>query len=154
MLWLTTFGFGQLNVATLSGRVTDSSGAVIPGAQVTLLREQSNTSIVTQTDPAGLYVFSNLSLGGYKLTVSHTSFKRYVQTGIFLSAGDNRQLNVTLQVGQTTQTVQVVGEAPLLETQTGSLDTTEDTKTLESYEFPPMRTGLRRMNSCQRVEEE
>jgi hypothetical protein len=104
---------GQSLFATLTGVVSDTSGAVVPGASVKLINEQSGNTYVTRTDAAGYYTFAEVSVGNftYKLTVEKKGFEVYTAPGLSLLGGQKRNVNVTLKIGSTTQTVEVSGVA-------------------------------------------
>jgi hypothetical protein len=109
-----------VNNAQIHGVVQDSTGAVVPGAQVKATeidtgREQSTTSAA-----GGSYVLPDLPVGEYRLEVSASSFSKFVQTGILLQVGENVEINATLKVGSTSQEVQVTAAAPMVETQNTS----------------------------------
>ncbi|MEJ2007718.1 MAG: carboxypeptidase regulatory-like domain-containing protein [Acidobacteriota bacterium] len=97
--------------ATLTGIVSDPSGAVVPGATVKLINEASGSTRVTTTDASGYYTFASVIVGDftYKLTVESKGFSTYVAPGLTILGGEKRNINVTLQVGSTTQTVEVSG---------------------------------------------
>ncbi|MGH9356334.1 MAG: carboxypeptidase-like regulatory domain-containing protein [Terriglobia bacterium] len=107
--------YGQVVGATMSGVVTDPSGAVIPNAQISI--KNTATGIVTNvtTNSAGLYTASNLIPGPYQVTLSAHGFQTEARTGITLTVGAQQELNVTMHVGQTTQTVSVNGQAPIVQ---------------------------------------
>lgn len=139
-LWIIVGGgpaFGQVFTATVTGVVTDPSGDVVPNATVTLTNTSTNDVRTTSTGGNGSYTISQLLPGSYKLSVAATGFQKYVQQGINLRASDSAQLNVSLQVGATTQTVEVSAAAPLLDTQTADQSTHIETNTLENI---PMTT--------------
>ncbi len=93
--------------ASLGGVVRDSSGAVVPGAQLDLTAEQTNTHQKSTTGKDGLYRFANLQAGNYKLNVSAKGFHQFLQQGIVLALNDTATLDVALTVGVSTQTVEV-----------------------------------------------
>src|SRR5262249_4912220 len=103
-------------VAQVSGTVTDSSGAAIPNAAVTMTEVEKQTARSTVTDPSGLYVLPNLPVGPYKLEVQAKGFKNYVQTGIVLQVGSSVAVNVTLQVGAVSETIEVTAGTQMVET--------------------------------------
>src|SRR5690242_16405639 len=106
--------------AQISGTVLDSSGAAIAGAQVQITNTGTNATRSTQSSADGTYSFPNLSIGPYKLEVSKSGFTTYVQSGIVLQVGTNPTVNVTLQVGAVTQTVEVQANAAMVETQSNA----------------------------------
>jgi outer membrane receptor protein involved in Fe transport len=106
--------FGQVNTGTISGLVTDPSGAAIPGAQVKSANEQTGLTRTTTSNSAGQYTFSFLPLGSYSVTANAKGFKSEARTGLAVSAGQILTLDVSLQVGEMTQTVTVSTAPPLL----------------------------------------
>src|SRR5690242_14001017 len=83
--------------AQISGAVQDSSGAVLPGTEVTATQTETGVSRMTITNETGYYVLPNLPLGPYKLEASLPGFRTYVQTGIVLQVNSNPTINVVLQ---------------------------------------------------------
>jgi hypothetical protein len=125
---LTTLGlsgslFGQRNTAAISGTTTDSTGAVIPGAQVTAVLTSTSTSSRTQSNESGFYQLPNLPAGTYTLRVEHGGFQAYVQEGIVLQVDQSATLNVSLKVGNQADSVTVTGEPPLVDVRTQTLTT-------------------------------
>jgi outer membrane receptor protein involved in Fe transport len=118
MVFLTaTVVHGQITTGTISGIATDGTGAVIPGATVLILNEETGISRTATTDAAGRYLVPSLSLGRYRVTVSQQGFQTEARTGIVLTVGRNAVVDVQLTVGTVSQTVEVTGEAPLVETE-------------------------------------
>jgi len=111
----------QVAGATLSGTVTDASGAVIPNAQMSIKNVATGVTRDVVTDGAGLYTAPNLLPGTYEVTVKAAGFKTAVRSGITLTVGAQQTLNVSMQVGQTTQRVEVVGAAPAVQLATSSI---------------------------------
>src|SRR6202008_3915574 len=107
--------------AQISGAVQDSSGAVLPGAEVTVTQTETGASRMTVTNEAGRYILPNLPLGPYKLEASLPGFRTFAQSGIVLQVGDNPTINVTLQVGQVSEQVEVQANAGLVETRNVSV---------------------------------
>ncbi len=118
---LSVQGHAQVAGATLTGTVTDPSGAVIPGAKIFI--ENTATGVVTNstTNSAGLYTVPNLIPGPYQVTVSAHGFQTSQRKGITLTVGAQQLLNLTMQVGQTTQTVEVTGQAPAVQLATSTI---------------------------------
>lgn len=106
----------QFTTASLSGRVTDSSGAVIPGAAVTVLNTGTARTLTAETDQAGQYSFPILPVGTYKLTVKKSGFQTYVQSGIVLTVNQAATGDVALKIGAVTEQVNVSGNVPLVTT--------------------------------------
>ncbi|MBI2818676.1 MAG: TonB-dependent receptor [Acidobacteria bacterium] len=115
-------GFSQATTATISGTVADSSRAVLPGATVVILHEETGISRTVRADAAGRYSAPSLALGSYRVTASLEGFQSEARSGIVLTIGRQAVVNFELQVGAVTQTVEVTGEAPLVETTQSSVD--------------------------------
>jgi hypothetical protein len=86
-------------VAQVSGLVADSSGAVVPNAQVSMTETDKGLVRNTTTDTSGQYVLPNLPVGPYRLEVKANGFKDYIQNGIVLVVNNNNQINVTMHLG-------------------------------------------------------
>ncbi len=107
--------------AKITGTVTDPSGAVIPFARVTATQTQTGTQSVVKTAADGAYVFPALLPSNYSISVSAKSFENYTQTGIVLEADQSVTINIKLVVGSSAVTVSVIGDAPQVDTTTGTL---------------------------------
>jgi hypothetical protein len=124
--------FAQEFRASVAGQVTDSSGAIVPGADVAITSVERNTSLQTTSNSAGRYVIEFLLPGRYTLTVEKPGFKKFVRAGLKLESADRLAVNVALEVGEITQSVTVTGELPLLETETASRAGTIENRVLEN----------------------
>jgi hypothetical protein len=120
--------WAQLYTGTVTGVVTDPSGAVVPGARLQLVDEQKGFVFTATTDPAGNYLFRNVPPGSYKLSVQAPGFKSETRSGIILDVNHNVTVNFQLQLGATAQTVEVKGQAPVLEAQDAITGQTVDRK--------------------------
>src|SRR5712675_98350 len=98
--------------ATLTGTVTDQSGGVVPKADVAILNTATGETRNVTTNADGIYSAPNLIPGTYSVTVTAAGFSKLVQSGVVLSVGATQTLNLTMQVGQSSQTVEVTAEAP------------------------------------------
>ena len=107
--------------AGIEGSVTDSSGAMIPGATVTVTSTETNQQRSVITNSAGFYALPNLPPGRYRLQVSMAGFQTNVRENFELVVGQKLVLNTALQVGEITQQVTVTGEAPLVNTSTAQV---------------------------------
>jgi hypothetical protein len=107
--------------AQISGIVTDSSGASIPGAQVQITNTDTNAVRTVRSSDDGSFNFPALAVGPYKLEVTKQGFRSFVQSGIVLQLNTNPSVNVTLQVGSVSQTVEVSANAAMVETQSTSV---------------------------------
>ena len=134
--------------ATLSGGVTDSSGALVPQASVTLASSEKGINRNFTTDAAGRYTFSQLPPGGYSLTIRAKGFETYQQNGIILNPADSATQNVTLTVGAESQSVTVTADASNLNTDNSNVAANIDAKEIVEL---PLNTrniyGLTTLNS-------
>src|ERR1041385_7729414 len=121
LLLATTIASAQLSTAQLSGRVTDESGAVLPG--VTVTSTQTDTGFMRNgvTDDSGSYILSNLPTGPFRLEVMLSGFRTYVQTGIVLQVAASPVVNVVLTVGNLEESVTVEGAAPLVDVKSAGI---------------------------------
>ena len=103
------------------GTVKDQTGAVIPGAKVTLTNEGTSQSIMSATSQDGSYQFSPIKIGTYTLAVEQAGFQKSSHTGITVDVQQQTKVDVTLVPGQITQTVDVTAAAPQLQTQNASV---------------------------------
>jgi hypothetical protein len=121
----------SVSVAEVSGIVSDSSGAALPGATVNITETDKQQPHTTVTDASGRYVFPNLPVGPYQIEVVASGFKLYRQTGIILQVGNNVQLNVTLQLGSMSEHVEVTADAAMVETRDTSISQVIDQQRIE-----------------------
>ena len=124
----------QAIFATLTGVVSDSSGAVISNAKVSLRNADSGDLRESTTDGQGYYTFASVPVGSYDLTVEQSGFQSYKVSGIALGGGEKRNVNASLQVGSTNQTVEVSGTADIITpVDSGEKSNILTTKQLENY---------------------
>jgi len=126
----------QFTSATLTGVVSDPSSAVVPQAKVRLVNEQSGDARETVTNADGYYTFAGVAVGNftYKLVVEAKGFVTFNAPGISLLGAEKRNVNVTLKVGNTTETVEVVGVADsIVPVDSGEKSETLTTKELQNY---------------------
>ena len=105
----------QVSGATITGTVSDPVGAVIPRAQVSIRNLATGEERSVSTDTAGLYTLPNLSPSKYQVTVTALGFSTKVLSGVTLTVGAQQLLNVTMDVGQISQKVEVSSEAPTVQ---------------------------------------
>jgi len=115
--------FGQTFRGGISGAVTDQSGAVVPGAQVTAVETATNTSYKTVSSTAGEFAFSNLPLGSYTISVTVSGFKSEKVDKVPVSAGAIYTLPVKLAVASAGETVEVTADSLSLDTITDTQST-------------------------------
>lgn len=99
--------FAQSQFATLSGTVTDTSGAVVANAKVTVANALSGEPRVTESNKDGFFAVPSLPVGTYNVAVEMTGFQKWTGKGIVLNGGDSRTLNIAMKVGQVNETVVV-----------------------------------------------
>ncbi|MGH9785580.1 MAG: carboxypeptidase regulatory-like domain-containing protein, partial [Terriglobia bacterium] len=115
--------YGQTTTAQISGTVRDSSGGIVPGAEITIRSTGTGISRTLQSDVQGRYVAPDLSIGNYEVRVGSAGFQTQVRTGVTLTVGQHAVFNFTLSPGAVLETVTVTGEAPLVETASSSVGT-------------------------------
>src|SRR5438093_4588172 len=107
--------------AQISGTAKDQSGAVLPGVEIRATQSETGTSRTSVTNETGSYVLSNLPIGPYKLEAALPGFRTYARTGIVLQVDSNPVINVTLEVGQVAETIEVQSNAVAVETRSTSV---------------------------------
>src|SRR5579872_7515045 len=125
---LVTPLWAQKDAGTIVGTVRDATGAVVPGAKVTVEDVDRGVQATLSTNDEGEYVASPLHIGRYKITVEKTGFKKAVSEVVELNVQDRIAMNIKLQVGQISEEMVVTGAAPLLETETSELGQVVDQK--------------------------
>jgi len=134
-----TFAFGQGAAGTITGTVTDPSGAVVPNATITIrniANGQVYKSVTTQT---GNYTETQLPVGVYDLSVGSTGFKTYNRPRLDLAAAQTMRIDVPLEVGSAGDAVTVTAEASLLKTESG--DVTQNVTVSQLNELPVLSIG-------------
>jgi hypothetical protein len=111
----------QVDTGSITGTVTDPSGAVVGGAKVTLTNEGTAATLSTTAGSDGGYKFSPVRIGTYKLDATAQGFKTISQTHVTVDVNANVLVNFKLQTGSVTETVEVTGEVPVLQTQDASV---------------------------------
>ncbi len=112
---------GQETTGTMSGSVSDPSGAMVPRATVTIKNEGTGLTRTVTTNDAGFYTAPNLPVGSYSVSAMASGFKTAEHTGIDLHVLEQKVVPVVLEVGTAVQTVEVTGGATLVETRTGEI---------------------------------
>ena len=118
----------QSSLAAINGTVSDSSGAVIPDAQIALTNTDTGTQQQTRSGATGVYTILNIRPGNYVLEVSKTGFATVRKTGIILQVNQTATLDLSLNTGSSEQTVTVSGQLSPLESSTAELGTVIPTK--------------------------
>jgi len=137
LLILTALGLPAQSIfATLTGVVSDPSGGVVPQAKMKLVNEQSGDTRETFTNADGYYTFASIAVGNftYKLVVEAKGFSTYEAPAGSLLGGEKRNVNVSLKVGKTTETVKITGTADsIVPVDSGEKSETLTTKELQNY---------------------
>jgi hypothetical protein len=118
LLWclLSSNAWSQEARANIQGKLTDPQGAAIPGAQVSVISEDTNVKQDTTTNEQGSWTVRFLNPGKYRVLASATGFKTSEQKGIVLQVADLKQVDIVLEIGQLSETVTVTAEVPLIDT--------------------------------------
>jgi len=106
----------QVDMGSISGVIHDPSGAAIPNAKVTLTNQATNISASTTTGSEGQYTFSPVKIGRYSVSASASGFRTVKQNNVTVDVQQKREVNISLAIGQTTETVVVEAAPPLLQT--------------------------------------
>ncbi len=117
---LSTSLFAQRDLGTVTGTVTDSQGAAVPNAKVTIVEDATGLVYDVTSSGDGTYTRPLLKPGTYSITVEAAGFQKTEQKGIIVTSGDRVGANFTLQIGDVNQTVEVSAAAPLLQTETAA----------------------------------
>jgi hypothetical protein len=131
--------YAQEARGTLLGRVSDASDAVIAGARVEAVNVETGVRFSSTTNRTGDYIFPLLVPGSYSITVENPGFKTFARAGIIVRVNDQVTINVELEVGQASQTVQVYAESPLLDTSSASIGHVVDSRTIMEL---PLKDGM------------
>src|SRR3984885_8927413 len=126
--------FAQLITADILGTVTDAAGAVLPNAKITVVNTDTSEARTTQSTGSGDFVINLLPPGPYRVTVEAPAFKKS-ETTVTLVAGDRARVDAQLQVGNATQTVEVIATTPALQTDSSLL---RDTVSSQSVQDLPL----------------
>ena len=121
LLFSAAIATAQTDTATITGLVTDASAAAVAGATVQAVNQATGLEHTAQSNAAGNYVITALPIGTYDLTATSDGFQTLFRPNITLSAGTRARVDVELQIGSVTETVEVTAELPLLESETSSL---------------------------------
>ena len=125
---LPAAALAQQETATISGTITDATGASVPNAVVIVTNVQTGISVRTEATEAGTYVVPSLRPGDYSIAVESKGFQKTVRTGVTLQVAQVARIDVTLQTGALTESVEVVAATPLLDTLTSSRGSVIDQK--------------------------
>jgi Carboxypeptidase regulatory-like domain/TonB dependent receptor len=127
----TAWSANAQSTATLQGTVTDPAGASVPNAKIVVTNEATGVQSETVSDSAGAYLFPSLSIGNYKLEISASGFKKVALAGLKLDVATAVTQNVQLKVGEATESIEIVADAPLIDTVTTSVGQVINDKTVQ-----------------------
>jgi len=123
--------WGQVT-AQINGTISDTTGALIPGVEVTATQTATGIRRTALSNERGAYILPNLPVGPYRIEVSLPGFRTFVQTGVILEVNATRVVNAVLEVGQVAETVEVQSDAVMVETRaTGVGEVITNTQILE-----------------------
>jgi len=121
LLLLPSFAAAQTTAATIVGDVGDQTGAAIPGAAVTVTNEATGIAREVQSNEAGQYRVTPLNPGTYTVQVSTDGFKTQVRSGVVLEVASVLEVDFELELGSVTETIEVTGAAPIMQTEEASV---------------------------------
>ena len=134
VIWAGSICHAQVLYGSLTGNVSDPTGAAVPGVHVEAVNQDTNVKAAADTDTSGVYRFTNLQPGFYKVTVTAKSFGAFVETNIQVQVGAIRRADVQLQVATVTQSVEVSANSVVL--QTDKADIHADISATEVEQLP------------------
>src|SRR5262245_42336060 len=136
VFWVSSVSYSQSDRGTITGSITDSSGAVVPDAVVTVTHVSTDTKTVVTSTSSGNYSVPQLQSGTYKISVERQGFKTAVRESVPLLVGQTIRENIVLEVGEVSQTVEVEAVAPLLKPETSELSTAVSNKEVLDLPLP------------------
>ena len=131
LLSLPAAALAQSSMGTVSGTVTDAAGAVVPGASVTLVNQETNVHAARVTNDDGYYAFVNVRPGTYTLTIELTGFATAKAAGFVVGVNETLARNVALKVGAVEENVEVTAQSELLQTSTSELGNVIEEKVIK-----------------------
>jgi len=120
VLFSSQIAFGQVDAGSITGTVTDPTGAIIPDAQVSLLNTDQGITLQTRTGSSGVYTFAPVRIGHYTLTVVANGFAKTTHSNLTVQVAQALEVDLTLKPGAATETVEVTTAPPLLQTEEAS----------------------------------
>jgi hypothetical protein len=134
VVWAGSVCQAQVLYGSLTGNVSDPSNAAIPGAKVEALNVGTGILREAATDERGVYLFSEIQAGFYRVTITAKSFNTFVESNVRVNANEVRRIDVSLKIAQTSEMVEVLGTANIL--QTDKADVHQDITSQEVSELP------------------
>ncbi len=130
----------QRDLGTITGTITDAQGGAVPGAKVTLTEDATGLKYTVEANSSGEYTRPALKPGVYTVEAEAKGFKKSIQKGATLTAGDRLGVNIALEVGEVTQSVTITEEVPLLQTESDILGASIATKQVSELPLGGQRT--------------
>ena len=124
--------WAQQGKGTILGTVSDSSGAAVPDARVSIVNTETNTAVSTQTNSDGNYTSPALIVGSYEVIAEHAGFKKTVRTGISLQVDQRAEVNLQLELGTVGESIQVTGAVPLVNTEDATIGQVVENKRVDA----------------------
>jgi hypothetical protein len=121
LLLQSQYAFGQADEGTITGTVQDTTGAVVPNAQVTLLNTDQGITLQTRTNGNGGYTFSPVRIGHYSVSVTAKGFSKTTQQNLTVNVSQTLMINIQLKLGAATETVEVTTAPPMMQTEEASV---------------------------------
>jgi hypothetical protein len=128
--------------AGIQGTVTDTQGAVVPGAQVTLTSKETNRTLQATTNDSGVFTLLSLAPGNYTITAERTGFKKASINNVLVTGEQMQAVNLQLAIGEVNETITVTDVTPVIDTQTANITgtiTAKDVHTLPSFARDPFQ---------------
>src|ERR1700722_14618302 len=129
---LAISALAQSDRGTITGTISDPAGAVVPNAPVEARNLSTGLTYQSQSTDTGNYTVTELPVGQYEITATVPGFKKYVRQGLVVQAAETYRVDITLEVGASTESVTISAEAPLLKTESGELSHNLTGETLDT----------------------
>ncbi len=143
LLLLIPATFAQSDRGTITGTISDPTGAMIPGAPIEAKNIETGAVYKTESSATGNYTIAQLPAGAYQVTVTASGFKQYVRTGITVLVAQTLRIDVKLEVGNISETVSVSADAPLLKTESGEMSHNVTSDTMDNLPMLSVAGGMR-----------
>src|SRR5450631_3408282 len=133
---LTTGALAQSNQGSIAGNVVDPTGAVIANATITAVEKATGTTYQTVSSTAGSYRFPNMIIGTYDVTTVVSGFKTSRMTGVVVQVASTSSLEIKLETGTVSETLEVVADAPTVQSETSEMGTVVGQKQIIELPLP------------------
>jgi hypothetical protein len=126
LLLLASAVFAQSDRGTITGTITDATGAVIANAQIQAKQLETGSLFPTTSTDTGNYTLTQLPVGPYEISVNASGFKKFVRSGITVQVAQTLRIDIPLEIGAASESVTVSAEASLLKTESGDVSSNVD----------------------------